>query len=72
MRFFVDEEVMEKLIEVAKKYDADEMQLFIDELGWQDWMEDFAEGEEPTEAEMNRIDCVLEDAFKHAMKRKYM
>lgn len=62
-------EVRERLIEEAKKYNFDELELFQAELGWQDWMNGFTdaeEGEEITEAEGNLIDDITRQAFLFA------
>lgn len=70
----LDEKTREKLIERAKGYAADELELFQAELGWQDWMEDFtdaADGEEITEQESAVIDEITEAAFNAAQASFY-
>lgn len=63
------EETKERLINEAKKYSQDEFRLFADELGWEDWMEDFTEaddGDEFTEAEADEINKILKEIFEKA------
>lgn len=63
MKLWVEEEVMEKLIEEAKKYHTDEMPKFIQANINSDLLKEY---------DADSSDCILADAFKHAMKRKYM
>jgi hypothetical protein len=63
------EDVINQLIEEARRYDAEELNLYQAELGWQDWMNDFTEaddGEEFTEAEGKVIDEITEQIFRLA------
>lgn len=65
----LNEETRVRLIEVAKRYNEDELQRFQDELGWEDWMNEFTEagdGEEFTEAEGLLIDSITEEIFRTA------
>lgn len=68
----MDNEIREKLLERAKKYKEYQLQLFIDETGWEDWMESFLEekdfyikeNEPLTEQMTNVIDKELTEIFK--------
>ena len=65
----INEEVKNHLITEAKKYDAEDYNLFESELGWEDWMNDFTEsedGEEASESEINNINNELKKIFKEA------
>lgn len=65
----INEETRNSLIAEAKKYGADEFELFTAELGWQDWMNAYTEaeeGEEITEKEASEIDKDLKAIFKEA------
>lgn len=60
------EEVKNNLVEEVKKYSKDEFQLFCDEYGWADWMNEFTEakdGEPISELECKEIDKILKEAF---------
>lgn len=59
----------ERLTEVAKNYEVDELELFIAETGWEDWMNEFteaAEGEPIAERETTEIDAILTAIFNDA------
>lgn len=62
MRFLVEEEVMEKLIEEAKKYNANEMPKFIQANINNDLLQEY---------DADSSDCILADVFKEAMTGKY-
>lgn len=58
-----------KIIEIARAYETDGFQLFADELGWMDWMNDYTtaeDGEPITEAERSEIDEILNQIFAEA------
>lgn len=59
-------EIMDKLKEEAKKYDYNELQRYIDEIGWQDWMSEITENSELNEQNCKKIDEILKQAFKEA------
>ena len=69
MSYRMKMEEMQKVIEAAKAYADDEQRRFKDEYGWADWMNQYTEagdGEEPTEAEMDGIDKVLDEAWERS------
>ena len=47
-------------------YEQNDYQRFEDEYGWASWMEDYCEGEDPTENEIEEINNVLKDAWRRA------
>lgn len=47
-------------------YEQNDYQRFEDEYGWASWMEDYCEGEDPTENEIEEINEVLKDAWRRA------
>lgn len=60
-------EIMQEV--VSRNYTRDEFQLFKDEYGWKDWMNDYtnaAEDGEISESESREIDKILEEGFKMA------
>lgn len=62
-------ELREKLVAEAKNYEMDQLNLFIAEIGWQDWMNDYtdaADGEPITDREQQAIDRILTDIFNEA------
>lgn len=59
------DKVVERLQEQAKRYGENEEQRFIDEIGWEDWMNDFTENsEDMTESELRAIDDILTQIFE--------
>lgn len=62
-------EERERLLKVAARYAEDELQLFINEIGWEDWMNDYTEAEEgepASDRECRIIDEILADIFNEA------
>lgn len=67
----LNEEVKNKLMELARNYDADEVEAFILNRGWEDWMEDFLnenvetviDGEPVSDKACNEINNVLKQIF---------
>ena len=55
------EKVQNELVESAKKFN--ELESFINAVGWASWMEELTENEEPSESELEEINEVLESAF---------
>ena len=47
----------------SKRYDYDECERYIEEAGWQSWMNDFVEKDEPTERELKDIEKIQREAF---------
>lgn len=62
----LDDELVISIIKEAKKYNAKQEQLFINEYGWQDWMEGFCSDLTPKESELDLIDNILSYCFKLA------
>lgn len=65
----LDETTKERLIKTARGYALDELKLFQDELGWEDWMSEFTsaeDGEEFTEGESDAIDDITKQIFEFA------
>lgn len=60
----LNEEVQKHLIEAARLFDS--MIDYINDIGLEDWMEEYIEGEELTEQEVTAIDKVLEEAYRKA------
>lgn len=57
----------EKLKDDAMRYGADQLQAFIDEIGWESWMDEFTEPNgDITERGLSEIDTVLAKAFNEA------
>lgn len=60
-------ENMELLIESAKSYPSNEFGRFVDETGWQDWMDEFTtakDGEFISVRECDAINAVLREAWQ--------
>lgn len=63
----IDSKVSDHLIEAAKNYNSDEFDRFAAEIGWEDWMHEFAPEEEwISESEGRFIDSILKEAFELA------
>ena len=52
------------LLDMARNYTEDEYQRFVDEVGFEDWMDEFMDGDELTEREESEINKVLAEAFE--------
>ena len=52
------------LVDMARNYTEDEYQRFVDEVGLEDWMGEFMDGDELTEREESEINKVLAEAFE--------
>ena len=64
----------ERLLAYAAQYSEDDLSLFIGEIGWEEWMNDFTEAaeEDPiTEEEEFYIDEILKEIFWLAHGRHY-
>lgn len=67
--FRIDDEIVEKLIKEAKKYEAYDFNLFVAEIGWEDWMNEFTDAEDGdpiSEKESEEIDKILKQIFESA------
>lgn len=60
----LSKETARHLVDMARNYSEDEYQRYVDEVGFEDWMKEFMDGEELTEREEKEINKVLEEAFK--------
>ena len=49
---------------MARNYTEDEYQRFVDEVGFEDWMGEFMDGDELTEREEREINKVLAEALE--------
>ena len=68
------EDAMERLEREASRYDEDDLQAFIDETGWEPWMNEYTaagDAEEISEREEREINRILEQIFKRAHNRKW-
>lgn len=62
-------EIIKHLEKEAKKYNEKEYNLFVAEIGWEDWMEYYVEEEDYiTEAEYEQIDKILLEAWNNIHK----
>lgn len=67
----LENEVQNALVNSAKNYSADEFEQFASDAGYASWMDEFmedADAEELTEADAERINTVLKEAFVKAHK----
>lgn len=65
----LSKEIKNKLIEEAKEYEAYELDSFLAEIGWEDWMNGFTdakEGDPISEEEGEEINKILKEIFKLA------
>lgn len=62
------DDIMRHLESVAARYREDDFRLFEDELGWEDWMEEFTEaedGEPISEREAEAIHKIVRKAWEN-------
>lgn len=52
------------IMDMARNYTEDEYQRFVDEVGFEDWMGEFMDGDELTEREESEINKVIAEAFE--------
>jgi hypothetical protein len=52
-----------KIAKRMEKYKESEFRLYLDETGWEDWMDEFASDEEPTESEIKKIEKIQKDIW---------
>jgi hypothetical protein len=65
----MDYKTREEIIERAKKYNKDEFNRFLDDEGWQDWMNGFTnepEEEKILEREIKEIKSIQKELFEIA------
>lgn len=74
-------ETRERLLKQAKNYESNELNLFIDETGWEEWTNDYLENykkrhvcdleeDEIPEEVVKEIDYELKEIFDEAMQEK--
>lgn len=71
----LENEIQKALVNSAKNYSADEFEQFASDIGYASWMDDFienADDEELTEADVERINNVLHEAFTKAHEANAM
>ena len=71
----LDVKTLAKLVNEAKEYNDEDYELYVCEIGWDDWMNDFTEVPECdplTEEESHEINEVLREIFEYAHGRKYV
>ena len=52
-----------KIAESMKKYKESDFKLYLDETGWEDWMDEFVSDGEPTESEIKKIEKIQKDIW---------
>lgn len=70
---FHSTEVHEHLVNIAKKYKDNEFKLYIAEMGWEDWMNDYTEAKEDkecSEKELENIEAIQAECFNEAHEDK--
>lgn len=53
-----------------KNYKESEFQLYQDETGFEDWMNEFISHEEPTESEFHKIEKIQKDIWVRSKETK--
>lgn len=66
----VKKETARHLVDMARNYSEDEYRRYVDEVGFEDWMEEFIDGEEVTEREGDEINKVLKEAFELSKEQR--
>ena len=52
-----------KIAQKMKNYKENQFKLYIDETGWEDWMNEIASDGEPTELEIKKIEKIQKDIW---------
>ena len=52
-----------KIAQSMKKYKESDFKLYLDETGWEDWMNEFVSDGEPTESEIKKIEKIQKDIW---------
>lgn len=52
-----------KIAQTMKKYKENQFKLYLDETGWEDWMDELISDEEPTELEIKKIEKIQKDIW---------
>jgi len=52
-----------KISQNMRKYNKNEFKLYLDETGWEDWMEKFVSDGNPTESEIKKIEKIQKDIW---------
>lgn len=66
----VNKETARHLVDMARNYSEDEYYRYVCEVGFEDWMEEFIDGEEVTEREGDEINKVLKEAFELSKEQR--
>lgn len=71
--FNVDEQTSEIIVSKAREYEADQLDTFIGEYPWEEWMEEFAPEEDwISESQAEMINSILAQGFKVAHEKKIL
>lgn len=52
-----------KIAKKMKNYKENQFKLYLDETGWEDWMNEFVSDGEPTESEIKKIEKIQKDIW---------
>lgn len=52
-----------KIAQKMKKYKENQFKLYLDETGWEDWMNELVSEGEPTESEIKKIEKIQKDIW---------
>lgn len=52
-----------KIAQKMKKYKETQFKLYLDEIGWEDWMDELVSDKEPTESEIKKIEKIQKDIW---------
>lgn len=52
-----------KIAQTMKKYKKNQFKLYLDETGWEDWMDELVSDGEPTESEIKKIEKIQKDIW---------
>lgn len=66
----VNKETARHLVDMARNYEENEYYRYVCEVGFEDWMEEFIDGEEVTEREGDEINKVLKEAFELSKEQR--
>jgi hypothetical protein len=58
-----------KIAQSMKKYSKNQFKLYLDETGWEDWMDQFVSDGNPTESEIKKIEKIQKDIWSEVFEK---
>lgn len=58
-----------KIAQKMKNYKENQFKLYLDETGWEDWMNEIVSDGEPTELEIKKIEKIQKEIWNEILKK---